>query len=76
MNYSVEHLGLPARNPLSLKDWYVTALGAQLVFESGQTPPAFFLRLPGGLMLELYQCESSLPETARNSLAGARTSEI
>ena len=72
MNYSVEHLGLPARNPLSLKDWYVTALGAQLVFENGETPPAFFLRLPGGLMLELYQCESSLPETARNSLAGFR----
>jgi glyoxylase I family protein len=72
MNFSVEHLGLPARNPLSLKDWYVTALDAQLVFESGQTPPAFFLRLPGGLMLELYQCEASLPETARNSLAGFR----
>jgi glyoxylase I family protein len=72
MNFLVEHLGLPARNPLRLKDWYVNTLGAQLVFENGQTPPAFFLRLPGGLMLEIYQCESSLADTARNSLAGFR----
>lgn len=30
MKFSVEHLGLPARNPLRLKDWYVTVLGANL----------------------------------------------
>ncbi len=72
MQFSVEHLGLPARNPLSLKDWYLRVLGAELVFDNGQTPPAFFLRLPGGVMFEIYQAELSLKETAVNSLAGWR----
>jgi glyoxylase I family protein len=72
MNFTAEHLGLPAHNPLRLKDWYVNVLGAKLIFENGETPPAFFVGLGGGLMLEIYQSESSLPDTSRNSLAGFR----
>src|SRR3954469_20544046 len=72
MKLSAEHLGLPARNPLALKDWYVNVLGAKLVFENGETPPAFFVGLGNSLMLEIYQSESSLPDTGRNSLAGFR----
>jgi glyoxylase I family protein len=72
MKFVPEHLGLPARNPPALKDWYVRVLGAKLVFDNGQIPPAFLLALPGGLMLEIYQAESSLPETAENTLAGWR----
>jgi glyoxylase I family protein len=72
MKISVEHLGLPARDPAALKDWYVNALGAEVVFDNGQTPPAFFLALAGGLMLEIYQSGSSLEETGDNSLAGWR----
>jgi|SRR5579872_5804434 len=72
MEFIAEHLGLPARNPLALKDWYVKVLGAKLVFDNGQTPPAFLLALPGGLMVEIYQGGSSLPDTGDNSLAGWR----
>jgi glyoxylase I family protein len=72
MKITVEHLGLPARNPVALKDWYVRVLGAEVVFDNGQTPPAFFLALEGGLMLEIYQGGISLNETADNSLAGWR----
>jgi len=72
MNFTVEHLGLPAQNPPALKDWYVKTLDAKLVFDNGQTPPAFFLALPGGLLLEIYQSDLSLKETAINSLAGWR----
>lgn len=72
MIFSVEHLGLPARNPLQLKDWYVGVLDAKVVFENGQVPPAFFLSLAGGLMLEIYQNESTLAETGHNGLAGFR----
>jgi glyoxylase I family protein len=72
MKISVEHLGLPARDPVALKNWYVNALGAEVVFDNGQTPPAFFLSLAGGLMLEIYQGGSSLKETGDNSLAGWR----
>src|SRR3954447_4736618 len=72
MKFTMEHLGLPARNPLALKDWYVRALNAEVIFENGQTPPAFFLALPGGVLIEIYQSDSSLKETGNNSLAGWR----
>ncbi len=72
MKITVEHLGLPARNPHALKDWYVKVLGAEVVFDNGQTPPAFFVALGGGLMLEIYQGGSWVGETADNSLAGWR----
>ncbi len=72
MNFTVEHLGLPARNPVALKDWYLRVLGAKLVFENGETPPAFFLSLPGGLMLEIYRGDLTLKETGINSLVGWR----
>jgi glyoxylase I family protein len=72
MKMTVEHLGLPSHDPAALKDWYVNTLGAEVVFENGQTPPAFFLALAGGLMLEIYQGGSSLKETGDNALAGWR----
>lgn len=72
MNFTVEHLGLAARNPAALKDWYVKNLDAKVVFDNGQTPPAFFLALPGGLMLEIYRSDLTLEETGINSLAGWR----
>ena len=72
MNFTVEHLGLPARNPVALKDWYVRVLDAKLEFDNGQTPPAFFLSLSGGLILEIYAAETALKETSNNSLAGWR----
>jgi glyoxylase I family protein len=72
MNFTVEHLGLPAHDPVALKDWYAKTLDATIVFDNGQTPPAFFLALPGGFMLEIYQSDLTLEETSINSLAGWR----
>jgi catechol 2,3-dioxygenase-like lactoylglutathione lyase family enzyme len=72
VKFTAEHLGLPAQNPRALKDWYLRVLGAKLIFDNGETPPAFFVALPGGLMLEIYQAASSLKETGDNSLAGWR----
>ena len=72
MKFVAEHLGLPARNPAALKDWYVQMLGAELLHDNRQTPPAFFLGLADGLMLEIYQGDFSSPDTANNSLAGWR----
>ena len=72
LNFSAEHLGLAARNSVALKDWYVRVLGARLVFDNGQTPPAFFLELPGGLLLEIYEGDFSLTETGDNHLTGWR----
>ena len=72
MNFSVEHLGLPARDPAALKDWYARMLGAKVVFSNGQTPPAFLLALPGQFMIEIYGGDSSLPQTSDNKLNGWR----
>jgi glyoxylase I family protein len=72
MNFTVEHIGLAARNPVALKDWYVRTLGGKVIFDDGRTPPAFFVELPGGLILEIYRSDLTLKETAINTLAGWR----
>ena len=72
MKFSVEHLGLPSRDPTALKNWYENVLDAKLIYENDQTPPAYFLQLGGGLMLEIYEGDFSLKETADNALNGWR----
>jgi len=72
MEFRIEHLGLPSRDPKGLKEWYVSILGARVVFDSGQNPPTYFVSLPGGPMLEIYGGDVSLPETANNRLTGWR----
>ena len=72
MQFMPEHLGLPANNPTALKDWYINVLGADLAYADGQTPPAFFVQLSGGLLIEIYQGNSSLVETGDNKLNGWR----
>jgi catechol 2,3-dioxygenase-like lactoylglutathione lyase family enzyme len=72
MDFLVEHLGLAARDPVSLRDWYARVLGAELVFDNRQTPPAFLLRLPGGLLVEIYQAQSALENNSDNGLSGWR----
>ncbi|MCX6923963.1 MAG: VOC family protein [Verrucomicrobia bacterium] len=70
--FRVEHLGLPARDPVALKDWYVRVLGARVVYAPDQTPPAFFLALQDHVMFEVYAGASSLPQTSDNTLNGWR----
>jgi catechol 2,3-dioxygenase-like lactoylglutathione lyase family enzyme len=71
MTISAEHLGLAARNPTALKDWYLRVLGAELVFADGKTPPAYFVRV-GALLIEIYQSASWSEATADNRLSGWR----
>ena len=74
MKISVEHIGLPARNAATLRDWYVAKLGAECIAPSGDEPP-FFLRPPGSAaMFEIYQATGSNPITEDNGLAGWRHS--
>ena len=72
MNFSIEHLGLPSSDPAALKEWYVNTLGGKMVFTDGATPPTFFVRLPGGVVLEIYGAKSSSAQTRDNKLAGWR----
>jgi glyoxylase I family protein len=72
MNFLIEHIGLAAQNTTALKDWYVSVLGAQLIYTDVKTPPAYFLKLPGGPLIEIYAGGYGLAGTGDNSLAGWR----
>ena len=71
MNLTVEHLGLPAGDPVALKNWYQRLLDARLVFHNQQAPP-FLLALSGGMMIEIYGGEAPLPGAGNNKLNGWR----
>jgi catechol 2,3-dioxygenase-like lactoylglutathione lyase family enzyme len=72
MIFSIEHLGLAARNTPSLRDWYINTLGAELLFSNNENPPAFLLRLPGGVVIEIYPAHDHINATSNNRLAGWR----
>lgn len=70
--FSLEHIGLAARDTIALKDWYERVIGARVIFNNGQTPPAFFIELPGGALIEIYEGDFALKETSNNALHGWR----
>jgi glyoxylase I family protein len=72
MIFSLEHLGLGARNTASLRDWYVNTLGAEVIFANDQNPPAFLLRLPGGAVIEIYPAHRTIEDVSDNRLGGWR----
>jgi glyoxylase I family protein len=73
MNFSVEHIGIPATDPVVLKNWYIRVLGARPVWDNGQMPPSFLIALTGGAMLEIYPANAvSNPGRGDNQLAGFR----
>src|ERR1039458_653690 len=71
MNFSIEHIAVPAANPAALKYWYVRVLGARRVGKSAQTPPVCLVALPGA-WLEIYAADFPLAERGNNKLAGFR----
>jgi glyoxylase I family protein len=71
MNICVEHIAIPAMNPVALKNWYEHVLGAREVFSNGQNPPTCLISL-GSVWFEIYAAEKSLPERGNNKLAGFR----
>ena len=72
MNFSLEHVAIPATDVVALKDWYVRVLDARVVIDNGQSPPTLLLALPGGGRFEIYAAEKPLPERGNNKLAGFR----
>jgi glyoxylase I family protein len=71
VNFSVEHIAIPATAPVVLKNWYERVLGAKTVWESGQNPPTFLVAL-SNVWFEIYAAETALPERGNNKLAGFR----
>lgn len=71
MNISVEHIAIPAADPVALKNWYERVLGAREVFDNGQDPPTCLISL-SNVWFEIYAAETSSPLTHDNKLAGFR----
>jgi len=71
MNFSIEHIAVPAADPVALKNWYERVLGARELFNNGQNPPACLISL-GNVWLEIYAAEVPLPGRGNNQLAGFR----
>jgi glyoxylase I family protein len=70
--FSLEHIGLAAKDTTALKTWYERTLGAREVFCNGQQPPAYFMELPGGIWIEIYEADFALKEVTDNNLQGWR----
>ena len=70
--FSLEHIGFLARNPETLKNWYVRTFGATVAFAKDAKPAAFLVRLPGGVMLEILQATSFENDAANNTVTGFR----
>jgi glyoxylase I family protein len=71
MKISVEHIAIPATNPVALRNWYQRVLDAKLVFDNGQNPPTFIIAL-ANVWFEIYAAETPLPSRGNNKLAGFR----
>lgn len=70
--FSLEHIGLLARDPEALKNWYVHTLGATVAFASNTIPPGYLVRLPGGVMLEIGAAASFQNDASNNAMTGFR----
>lgn len=70
--YSVEHIGLASSDPAALKDWYVSVLDAEVIFDNGKLPPCYFIKLGDGTILELYRSSYEIKETMDNACRGLR----
>jgi catechol 2,3-dioxygenase-like lactoylglutathione lyase family enzyme len=68
---NIEHIAIPAANPVILKNWYERVLGAKPVFDNGQNPPTCLISL-SNVWFEIYAAETSSPATHNNKLAGFR----
>jgi glyoxylase I family protein len=73
MNFSVEHIGVPAADSVALKNWYERVLGARVIWDNGQKPPTFIIALAGGAWLEIYPANAANNAgRGDNKLAGFR----
>ena len=68
----MEHIGIPATDPVALKNWYERVLGARTIWDSGETPPAYLVAFAGGGWLEIYAAKEKQAAPDNNSLQGFR----
>jgi glyoxylase I family protein len=69
--FTVEHIGLAAKDATGLRAWYERVLGAELMWEISKEPAAALITL-GGATIEIYTADSASELTRNNKLAGWR----
>ena len=69
--FTLEHIGIAARDATALRFWYERVLGAELVWEIAKEPPAALINL-GGVTIEIYSADRSSEVTRDNKMAGWR----
>lgn len=53
----MEHIGICARDTVSLTNWYVKYFNLEVVYDNNKENPTFMLQFPDGGVLELYAAE-------------------
>jgi glyoxylase I family protein len=71
VNFFIEHVAVPANDPVALKNWYVSILGARVIWEKKEKPPVFLIAV-GSVWLEVYEAKKDFAERGNNDLAGWR----
>jgi glyoxylase I family protein len=69
--FTVEHIGLAAKDAAALRAWYERVLGAELMWEISKEPAAALITL-GGATIEIYTADTTSELTRNNKLAGWR----
>lgn len=53
----LEHIGICAKDTVSLKDWYVKYFNLEVVYDNKKENPTFMLQFPDGGVVEIYVAE-------------------
>ncbi|MCR4436611.1 MAG: VOC family protein [Clostridiales bacterium] len=67
----LEHVGICAKDTISLKEWYTKLFGFKTVYDNGKEKPTFFLLMDNQCMLEIYPMEKAAAEE-NNKCQGIR----
>ncbi|MCX7806238.1 MAG: VOC family protein [Planctomycetota bacterium] len=57
---AIEHVGIAAKDPARLADWYRETFGWREVMRTDASPPVVFLATPAGDMVEILPAKTSL----------------
>ncbi len=71
MKFVVEHIGMPSQAPTTLMEWYVRVLDGEIVWQDAAVP-LYFVKLAGGVVLEIGPCKRVVADVGDNSVAGIR----
>jgi len=71
MKFVVEHIGMPSQSPTVLQEWYVRVLGGEVVWQDAAVP-VYFVKLSGGVTLEIGPCQRVVADVGDNTVAGIR----